>query len=61
LWIKIGVESITPIMLVTLRVSFGLLALLVVMAVQRQSFPRDRSTLLKYVFMGCSIWWFRLC
>ena len=52
LWIKIGVESITPIMLVTLRVSFGLLALLVVMAVQRQSFPRDRGTLLKYVFMG---------
>ena len=52
LWIKIGVESITPIMLVTLRVSFGLLALLVVMFVQRQPFPRDRSTLLKYVFMG---------
>jgi drug/metabolite transporter (DMT)-like permease len=52
LWIKIGVQNITPIMLVTLRVSFGLLALLVVMAAQRQSFPRDRSTLLKYVFMG---------
>jgi drug/metabolite transporter (DMT)-like permease len=52
LWIKIGVESITPIMLVTLRVSFGLLALLVVVLVQRQSLPRDRSTLLKYVFMG---------
>jgi drug/metabolite transporter (DMT)-like permease len=52
LWIKIGVENITPMMLVTLRVSFGLLALLVVMAAQRQSFPRDRSTLLKYVFMG---------
>jgi drug/metabolite transporter (DMT)-like permease len=52
LWIKIGVEGITPIMLVTLRVSFGLLALLVVMGVQRQSFPRDRSTILKYVFMG---------
>ena len=52
LWIKIGVESITPMMLVTLRVSFGLLALLAVMAAQRQSFPRDRSTLLKYVFMG---------
>ncbi len=52
LWIKIGVESITPIMLVTLRVSFGLLALLVVVLVQRQSLPRDRSTLLKYLFMG---------
>jgi drug/metabolite transporter (DMT)-like permease len=52
LWIKIGVESITPIMLVTLRVSFGLLALLVVMFVLRQPFPHDRSTLSKYVFMG---------
>jgi len=52
LWIKIGVESITPIMLVTLRVSFGLLALLVVMFMRRQAFPHDRNTLLKYVFMG---------
>ena len=52
LWIKIGVESITPVVLVMLRVSFGLLALLVVMALQRQSFPRDRATILKFVFMG---------
>src|SRR5574342_462189 len=52
LWIKIGVESITPFVLVMLRVSFGLLALLVVMALQRQSFPRDRATLMKFVFMG---------
>ena len=52
LWIKIGVESITPVVLVMLRVSFGLLALLVVMAVQRQSFPRDRATIMKFVFMG---------
>ncbi len=52
LWIKIGVESITPMVLVTLRVSFGLLALLVVMAVQRQPFPRDRATIMKFVFMG---------
>ena len=52
LWIKIGVESITPIMLVTLRVSFGLLALLAVVFAQRQALPRDRSTLLKYGFMG---------
>ncbi len=52
LWIKIGVESITPMVLVTLRVSFGLLALLIVMAVQRQAFPRDRATIMKFVFMG---------
>jgi drug/metabolite transporter (DMT)-like permease len=52
LWIKIGVADITPTVLVTLRISFGLIGLLVVMAATRQSFPRDRSTLLKYVFMG---------
>ena len=52
LWIKIGVESITPMVLVTLRVSFGLLALLVVMAIHRQAFPRDRATIMKFVFMG---------
>ena len=39
-------------MVVTLRVSFGLIALLVVMVWQRQSFPRDRPTILKYLFMG---------
>ncbi len=52
LWIKIGVTSITPMVLVTLRVSFGLVALLLVMAVQRQAFPRDRVTILKFGFMG---------
>jgi len=55
LWIKIGVDgaaSITPFVLVTLRVSFGLLGLLVVMYLQRQHFPRDRATILKFVFMG---------
>jgi drug/metabolite transporter (DMT)-like permease len=52
LWIKIGVENITPFVLVMLRVSFGLLGLLVVMALQRQSFPRDRATIMKFVFMG---------
>ncbi len=31
LWIKIGVENIKPFVLVTLRVSFGLLGLLLVM------------------------------
>ncbi len=52
LWIKIGVENITPFVLVMFRVSFGLLGLLVVMYFQRQSFPRDRATILRFVFMG---------
>lgn len=52
LWIKIGVENITPFVLVMFRVSFGLLGLLVVMYLQRQYFPRDRATIMKFVFMG---------
>ncbi len=55
LWIKIAVDgaaSITPFVLVALRVSFGLVSLLVVMVLQRQSFPRDRATIMKFAFMG---------
>ena len=52
LWIKIGVENITPMVLVTLRISFGLAGLLVVMFWMRQAFPRDRNTIFKYIFMG---------
>src|SRR5512143_3615363 len=52
LWIKIGVENITPFVLVMFRVSFGLLGLLVVMYFRRQSFPRDRATIMRFVFMG---------
>jgi drug/metabolite transporter (DMT)-like permease len=52
LWIKIGVENITPFVLVMFRVSFGLLGLLVVMYFQRQHFPRERATIMRFVFMG---------
>lgn len=52
LWIKIAVENVSPFVVVALRVSFGLISLLAVMYWQRQSIPRDRATLLKYLFMG---------
>jgi len=52
LWIKIAVAEIGPFTLVAFRVLFGLLGLLVVMRWQRQSFPRDRGTILAFVFMG---------
>lgn len=52
LWIKIAVENVTPFVLVALRVSFGLLGLVVVMVAQRRSLPRDRRTILKFIFMG---------
>ncbi len=52
LWIKIAVEDVSPFVVVSLRVLFGLVSLLGVMYWQRQYIPRDRATLLKYLFMG---------
>lgn len=52
LWIKIAVDEIGPFTLVAFRLLFGLLGLLLVMGWQRRSFPRDRRTLLAYLFMG---------
>jgi len=52
LWIKIAVEEIGPLTLVAFRVMFGLLGLLVVMAVQRKAFPRDRRTLGLYLLLS---------
>jgi len=52
LWIKIAVAEIGPFTLVAFRLLFGLLGLLAIMWLRRQSFPRDRRTLLAYLFMG---------
>lgn len=52
LWIKIAVEQVSPFVVVALRVLLGLIGLLGVVYWQRQALPRDRSTLLKYLFMG---------
>ncbi len=52
LWIKIAVQEIGPFTLVAFRLLFGLVGLLVVMRLQRQSFPRDRRVLLAFLFMG---------
>ncbi len=52
LWIKIAVADVSPFVVVSFRVLFGLVGLLAVMYWQRQSIPRDRPTLLKYLFMG---------
>ncbi len=45
LWIKIAVEDVTPLVLVAFRLSFGLIGLLAVMAVQRRAFPREPKVL----------------
>lgn len=52
LWIKIALEETGPFVLVTLRLLFGLGGLLVVMALQRQAWPRDWRVLLAFAFMG---------
>jgi drug/metabolite transporter (DMT)-like permease len=52
LWIKIAVAETGPMVLVTFRLLSGLAGLLVVMALQRQAWPRDRRVLLAYLFMG---------
>jgi drug/metabolite transporter (DMT)-like permease len=52
LWIKIAVQEIGPFMLVSFRLLFGLAGLLVVFVSQRRSLPRDRRTLLAFLFMG---------
>ncbi len=52
LWIKIAVSEIGPFTLVAFRLLFGLVGLLVIMRLRKQSFPRDRRVLLAYLFMG---------
>lgn len=53
LWIKIGLREIGPLTLVAFRLLFGLIGLLGVMGVRRESFPRERHVIL--VYLGLSI------
>jgi drug/metabolite transporter (DMT)-like permease len=52
LWIKIGVQDVSPLTLVAFRILFGFLGLIAVMAFSRQPVPRDLRTLLCYLFLG---------
>ena len=52
LWIKIAVREIGPFTLVAFRLLFGLIGLLAIMRLQRQTFPRDRRILLAFLFLG---------
>ena len=47
-----GAATFQPFLLVTFRLLFGLVGMLAVLALQRRAFPRDRATLLKFLFMG---------
>lgn len=52
LWIKIAVQEIGPILLVALRLLFGILALLVVVAYSRPKWPRQRRVWINLAMLG---------
>lgn len=52
LWIKIAVSEIGPVLLVALRLFFGIFALLVVMAFTRPAWPRGLKVWLSLTFLG---------
>lgn len=52
LWIKIAVQEIGPILLVALRLLFGILALLVVAAYSRPQWPRRRRVWINLALLG---------
>ncbi|NOH14046.1 MAG: DMT family transporter [Chloroflexi bacterium] len=52
LWIKIALEEMGPFLLVAFRLLFGLLGLLVVLAVTRPKWPRDWHTWQVLIVLG---------
>ncbi|HET7375837.1 MAG TPA: DMT family transporter, partial [Anaerolineae bacterium] len=52
LWIKIAVAEVGPFVLVSFRLLFGLVGLLVIMFFTKRSFARDRSTWLRFLVMA---------
>lgn len=52
LWIKIALQEIGPFLLVSLRILFGIVTLLVVVAVQRPRWPWSRRVWLNLFFLG---------
>ena len=52
LWIKIAVQEVGPILLVAIRLLFGILALLVVVAFTRPKLPRGRQIWINLTILG---------
>lgn len=52
LWIKIAVQEIGPILLVAIRLLFGILALLVVVAYTRPALPKGRQIWINLTILG---------
>ncbi len=52
LWIKIAVAETGPLTLVSFRILFGLIGLVLIMVARRQNIRMSRSTVLAFIFMG---------
>ena len=52
LWIKIGVQEISPMTLVAFRMLFGALTAVAIVILQKASWPRDRKTWLSFAILG---------
>lgn len=52
LWIKIAVAEIGPVLLAALRLLFGAAGLIGIAWMTRQSVPRDRGLLVRYLVLG---------
>lgn len=52
LWIKVAVAEVGPFLLVALRMLFGILGLLAIIAITRPAWPRSRSVWLALTFLG---------
>ncbi len=52
LWIKIAVNEISPLLVVSFRLLFGLVGLLVVTVVTKSSLPTDHRTIGKYLVLS---------
>ena len=52
LWIKIAVEEISPFSLVVLRILFGIIGLLVVIAVRKPKWPKQNKQWLALAVIG---------
>lgn len=52
LWIKIAVQEVGPVLLVAMRLFFGILALSLVVAYKRPAFPRERRLWINLTILG---------
>lgn len=52
LWIKIGIQEISPTLLVAFRMLFGALTAVAIALIQKVPWPRDRKTWVAFLILG---------